>query len=207
MFQALEDTIRSDVLKKRRELRFNSQILWSNMSPLMYILYTWYLYIDNMFHGPSSPFLFRKSLGNCHQISFLHGVANPPNLKHRLSGFSGYTFLEHLFQNSRHVFQPPTQWCHSSGGHFAWKKPGLRWWFQRGQTHSSRWLKGVISRKNSQALSIEGLSIAEGDIIFKRVFLYVFETFFEWFLGRNDLTFLDEGDFDAKKNIHLKHLL
>ena len=37
-------------------------------------------------------------------------------------------------------------------------------------------------------------------------FLYVFAFFFEWFLGRNDLTFLDEGDFDAKETIHHIHL-
>lgn len=38
-------------------------------------------------------------------------------------------------------------------------------------------VEGVISRKKSQALSIEGLSIAEGDIIFKRVFC-MFSPFF-----------------------------
>ena len=71
-------------------------------------------------------------------------------------------------------------------------------------------MRGLFQETKSQALSIEGLSSAEGDIIFKRVFLYVFALFFEWFsYGRNDLTFLDEGDFDAKNNIHhihLKHL-
>ena len=151
-----------------------------------------------MFHGPCSPFLFREKFRELSPNQFSSWGRSYPNLKHRFSGFSGYTLfgalfrgicLQDSFQDSQSV--QPTPWCHSFRGSFSFRG-------QKRQVCGDDFKEdkhiplvgwGGYFKNKIQALIIEGLSIAEGDIIFKRVFWYVFALFFEWDLERNDLTF------------------
>ena len=166
-----------------------------------------YIYIDNMFHGPCSPFLFRKKLRELSPNQFSSWGRSYPNLKPRLSGSRGIPFwsiyLRGIFYRriskipvtcSNHqpsdvilpgvILGQKSQVC---GDDFKEDKriPLVGW--------------GGYFKKKIQALVIEGLSIAEGYIIFKRVFCMFLTFFLNGFLG--EMTWLFRwGRFSCKES-------
>ena len=129
-----------------------------------------------------------------------------PKPETQILRFPGYTFLEHLFQDSQSV--PTTNPVMSFfRGSFWVKKARSAVMISKRRNTFLSLVEGGYFKKKIQALSIEGLSSAEGDIIFKRVFLYVFDLFFWMVSWEKWLDFFRCGRFWCKETIHLKHLL